>query len=72
MDKTYDIRKIGGDKIALLGLFIVSLLIARALVVSKSAILLSEPTRLTRSGLSVSMPEGNGWKSEGKWIGKKS
>lgn len=67
MDKTYDIRKIGGDKIALLGLFVVSLIIARIIVVSKSAILLSEPIRLTRSGLSVSMPEGNGWKSEQAW-----
>ena len=67
MDKTYDIRKIGGDKIALLGLFVVSLLIARMIVVSKSAILLSEPITLTDTGLSVSMPEGNGWKSEKKW-----
>ena len=61
------IRKIGGDKIALLGLFIVSLLIAHVLVVSRSAILLSEPIKLSRSGLSVSMPEGNGWKSEKRW-----
>jgi hypothetical protein len=67
MDKTYNIRKIGGDKIALLGLFIVSLIIARMIVVSKSAILLSEPILLTRSGLSVSMPQGNGWKSEKQW-----
>ncbi len=67
MDKTYKIRKIGGDKIALLGLFIVSLLIARMIVVSRSAILLSEPIKLPRSGLSVSMPEGNGWKSDKQW-----
>ncbi|MCP4609189.1 MAG: hypothetical protein GY845_10800 [Planctomycetes bacterium] len=67
MNKTYDIRKIGGDKIALLGLFIVSLLIARMIVVSKSAILLSEPIPLTDTGLSVSMPQGNGWKSEKQW-----
>jgi hypothetical protein len=67
MDKTYNIRKIGGDKIALLGLFVVSLLIARMIVVSKSAILLSEPIQLTRSGLSVSMPQGNGWKSDNQW-----
>lgn len=67
MDKTYDIRKIGGDKIALLGLFVVSLLIARIIVVSKSAILLSEQIPLTDTGLSVSMPQGNGWKSEKKW-----
>ncbi len=67
MDKTYDIRKIGGDKIALLGLFVVSLLIARMIVVSKSAILLSEPITLTDTGLSVSMPQGNGWKSDKQW-----
>jgi autonomous glycyl radical cofactor GrcA len=67
MDRTDKIRKIGGDKIALLGLFIVSLLAARIIVVSRSAILLSEPITLSRSGLSVSMPEGNGWKSEKRW-----
>jgi len=67
MDKTYDIQKIGGDKIALLGFFAVSLLIARTIVISKSAILLSEPIILPDTGLSVSMPQGNGWKSEKKW-----
>ncbi len=67
MDKTYDIRKIEGDKIALLGLFIVALLIAHIIVVSKSALVLSEPIILTQTGLSVSMPAGNGWKSEKKW-----
>ena len=67
MDKTYDIRKIGGDKIALLGLFIIALLIARIIVASRSALVLSEPIKLTYTGLSVSMPEGNGWKSEKQW-----
>lgn len=67
MDKTYDIRKIGGDKIALLGLFIVALLIARLIVASKSALILSEPIKLTQAGLSVSMPAGNGWRSEKQW-----
>lgn len=75
MDKTYDIRgipqggnpKIGGDKIALLGLFIVALLIARIIVASRSALVLSEPITLTDTGLSVSMPAGNGWKSEKQW-----
>lgn len=67
MDKTYDIRKIEGDKIALLGLFIVALLIAHIIVVSKSALVLSEPITLTHTGLSVSMPAGNGWKSEKQW-----
>ena len=67
MDKTYDIKKIGGDKIALLGLFVVALLIARFIVASKSALILSEPIILARAGLSVSMPSGNGWKSEKRW-----
>lgn len=75
MDKTYDIRgnpqggnpKIGGDKIALLGLFIVALLIARIIVASKSALILSEPIKLAPAGLSVSMPAGNGWKTEKRW-----
>jgi len=67
MDKTYDIKKIGGDKIALLGLFVLSLLIARLIVASKSALILSEPIILAHAGLSVSMPSGNGWKSEKRW-----
>jgi hypothetical protein len=67
MDKTYDIKKIGGDKIALLGLFVVALLIARLIVASKSALILSEPIILAQAGLSVSMPSGNGWKSEKQW-----
>jgi len=67
MDKTYDIKKIGGDKIALLGLFVVALLIGRLIVASKSALILSEPIILTHVGLSVSMPLGNGWKSEKQW-----
>jgi hypothetical protein len=67
MDKNYDIKKIGGDKIALLGLFVVALLIARLIVASKSALILSEPIILAQAGLSVSMPSGNGWKSEKQW-----
>jgi len=75
MDKTYDMRgtpqggnpKIGGDKIALLGLFIVAMLIARLIVASKSALILSEPIKLAYAGLSVSMPAGNGWKTEKRW-----
>ena len=67
MDKTYDIRKIGGDKVALLGLFIIALLIARLIVASKSALVLSEPIKLAHAGLSVSMPAGNGWKTEKRW-----
>jgi len=55
------------DKIALLGLFIVALLIARFIVVWRSAIVLSEPIELDYAGLSVSIPTGNGWRSEKQW-----
>ena len=72
MDKTYDIKEIGSDKIALLGLFVVALLIARLIVASKSALILSEPIILAHAGLSVSMPSGNGWKSEKQWRGQEN
>ena len=52
---------------ALLGLFILALLAARLVVALKSAVLLSEPIELPRSGLSLSVPMGNGWYSEEKW-----
>ncbi|MBN1803979.1 MAG: hypothetical protein JW837_01890 [Sedimentisphaerales bacterium] len=67
MDRNYKLRKIAGDKIFLLGLFVASLLIARLVVASKSAILLSKPIYLSTVGLSVSMPEKNGWKAEKQW-----
>jgi hypothetical protein len=67
MEKTYDIIKKGGDKLALLGLFAFALLIARLIVASKSTILLSQPIELNYAGLSVSMPAGNGWNSDKQW-----
>ena len=67
MSDAYSIRKLGGDKIALLGLFVVALLAARLVVGLRSALVLSEPIRLPRAGLSVSVPMGNGWQSDGKW-----
>jgi len=67
MSDTYSIRKLGGDKIALLGLFVAALLTARLVVGLRSALVLSEPIPLLRAGLSVSVPMGNGWQSEGKW-----
>lgn len=60
-------KKFGGDKVAILGLFVVALLAARFLVVIRSAIPLSEPIQLTEAGFSVSMPTGNGWQSENQW-----
>ena len=67
MSDTYAIRRLGGDKIALLGLFVAALLTARLVVGLKSTVVLSEPIPLPPAGLSVSVPMGNGWQSEGKW-----
>jgi len=67
MDETYKTKKYATDKVALLGLFIVALLIGRFIVASRSAILLSEPIKLEHTGLSVSMPAGNGWQNEKQW-----
>jgi hypothetical protein len=67
MNDTYRIRRPGGDKIALLGIFVVALLTARLVVGLKSALVLSEPIELTHTGLSLSMPAGNGWQSETQW-----
>ena len=67
MSETYNIRKLGGDKIALLGLFAISLLTARFVVGLRSTLLLSEPIPLQGAGLSVSVPTGNGWQSQEGW-----
>ncbi len=67
MNGNYETRKRGVDKIALLGLFVVALLMARFIVVWRSAIVLSEPIVLDYAGLSVSTPAGNGWRSEKQW-----
>lgn len=60
-------KMVGGDKIALLGLFAAALLTARFVVGLKSAVVLSEPVRLRRTSLSVSVPVGNGWQSDTRW-----
>lgn len=72
MDETYETRKYSADKIALLGLLILALLVARFIVASKSAIILSEPIELSYTGLSVSIPAGNGWRSEKRWKYRKN
>jgi hypothetical protein len=59
--------KYGADKIALLGLFVLSLLIAQFITTSRSAIVFSEPIGLSHTGLSVSMPSGNGWRTAEQW-----
>jgi len=67
MSDIQKMRKLGGDKIGLLGLFALALLAARLTVAWKSAISFSEPIPLPHTGLSVSMPMGKGWHSEGRW-----
>ena len=67
MSSSYETKKYGADKIALLGLLIVSFVIARFIIVSRSAVVLSEPIVLEYAGLSVSVPVGNGWRSEKQW-----
>ncbi|MGD0572683.1 MAG: hypothetical protein ABSB11_06645 [Sedimentisphaerales bacterium] len=53
--------------IALPALLVISLLTARLVMQSKTGIRMSAPVELNRSGLSVSMPLGNGWKCKEKW-----
>ena len=53
--------------IALPALLVISLLAARLVMQSKTGIRMSAPIELNRSGLSVSMPSGNGWQCKEKW-----
>ena len=63
-DKT---RRYIAEKIALAVILVISLLVARLVVELRSVIRLTSPIELSRSGLSVSMPSGNGWRCDGKW-----
>jgi len=67
MNDTHGTNKLGYDKIALLGLFILTLLMARLVVIFKSGLAFSKPIPLSKLGLSVSMPSGRSWKSDKKW-----
>jgi hypothetical protein len=67
MTDTNKVKKLAADKVALLGLFVAALLTARLVVALKSALVLSEPIPLSRTGLSVSVPTGNGWQSQRQW-----
>jgi hypothetical protein len=53
--------------IALPALLVISLLVAQLVIHLKAGIRMSAPIELSRSGLSLSMPSGNGWKCEEKW-----
>jgi len=55
------------DKIAFLGLFILSLVVARLIVGVRSTTRLSGPVELRYSGVSVYVPVGNGWQGERRW-----
>jgi len=67
MQDKYRTKKYRADKIALFGLFVLSLLIAQFLTASRSAVVLSEPIGLSYTGLSVSMPSGKGWRTGKQW-----
>ena len=67
MNDTQGKNKPGYDKIALLGLFIAALLMAHLVIVLTSRVSFSDPIRLSQTGLSVSMPDGQSWQSEKKW-----
>jgi hypothetical protein len=67
MDDTHGIKKHEYDKIALLGLFVLSLLMAYIIVAFRSRLQFSDPIPLSQLGLSVSMPSGHGWQGDRQW-----
>jgi len=67
-----DTKKYAADKIALLGLLVISLLIASLIVRLKSKIEFSEPIILKRTGLAIPLPTGNRWRSSNKWKFRKN
>ena len=67
MNEIYESKKYGIDKIAFLGMFIISILIAQLIVTANSKIIFSDRIELAHSGLSLSIPIGRGWQSTGKW-----
>jgi len=72
MNRTYDTKTAVRAKIAFLGLFVAGLLSARLIVAARRAVALSDPMELAHVGLSVAMPQGNGWNSARKWEYKQS
>jgi len=67
MDRTYDKNTAVRAKVAFLGLFVAALLSARLIVAVRQSVVLSDPIELAYTGLSVGMPQGNGWNSARKW-----
>lgn len=62
------IQKYGIDKIAFLGLLVMSLIVASFVVRFKTSLMLSAPIELMHTGLSVSIPVGRGWQSTDGWL----
>ncbi len=69
MRMSYDeqLKKYGADKIFLLVLFALSLLIAYLIVRAKKTIVLGEQVEIPQAGLSVRLPNGNGWQCDNNW-----
>jgi len=67
MNRTYDTKTAVRAKVAFLGLFVAALLSARLIVAVRRAVALSDPIELAHAGVSVAMPQGNGWNSARKW-----
>ncbi len=61
------LEKLGFDKLVLLGFLVLSLIIARFIVVSKSKIEWSRPINLKYTGLKMAIPTGSGWKHKNLW-----
>ena len=56
-----NLKKYSTDKVAFFALLLLGLLIAQVIVKSRSRIKLCEPVSLVNTGLSVQIPEDNGW-----------
>jgi hypothetical protein len=67
MEENHEAKRYTAQILALLGLFALSLLVARFVITLKTSLSFSEPIRLDYAGLSVVVPRGNGWQSDGKW-----
>ena len=67
MSAIYKTKNYELDKLALLGLFAASLIIAWLICAARSTIKLSEPIMLDYPSLAVMMPSGNGWHAENGW-----
>ena len=66
MRENYETKKYPLE-LALLGLLVIVVLIARLVVTVRTAVVFSKPVTLQYSGLSVPMPAGRGWQSQKQW-----